>query len=154
MPALIERAYLRRWLINSMKPLPTRARPSRWTAHLRVCRARRLRVQQEDYDKALGDFQKAIDLGSQAAVIYIARGMILLHKHDPNRAFAELKRAQEIDPRHPDVRRDGLDVHDAGENDKALKVLDQAVAIDPQCGRFSWQSGGRFSGDGQVRQGA
>ena len=57
-----------------------------------------------------------------------------MSKHDPNKAFAELKRAQEIDPRHPDVYAAIASMFlMQGKTDKALKVLDQAVEIDPQC---------------------
>ena len=88
----------------------------------------------KQYDKALRDFQTAIDMGSRTAVIYIGRGMILLNKHDPKNAYLELKHAQELDPRHPDVYAAFASMFlMQGKSDKALKVLDQAVEIDPLC---------------------
>ena len=45
----------------------------------------------KEYDKAQRDFQTAIDLGSRTAVIYIARGMIFLNKHDTKNAYCGIQ---------------------------------------------------------------
>ena len=87
----------------------------------------------KEYDKALRDFQAAIDLGSSSAVIYIARGMIHLDKGDPKKAQVEFNQAVRLDPKHPDVYRGFASMFlMRGDTRKALAVLDQAVELDPQ----------------------
>ena len=57
-----------------------------------------------DLDKALADFNKAIELDSAYAQAYNNRGAAYLAKGDNNKAIADFKKALELDPNNKDAK--------------------------------------------------
>ena len=58
---------------------------------------------QGDYDGAIADFTKAIELNPQLAEPYNNRGTARLHKHDLDGAIADYAKAIELNPQFADA---------------------------------------------------
>ena len=51
-----------------------------------------------DYDSAIADFSKAVQLNPKLTEAYIDRGIIYESKHDLDRALADFRAAIQLDP--------------------------------------------------------
>ena len=85
-----------------------------------------------EYDKAIKDYDRAIDLDPRLKRAFLARAESWYFKKEYNRAIKDLDEAIRLDPK------DGAAHHGRGaawyamkEYDKALKDLDEAIRLDP-----------------------
>ena len=153
-PALIERAYLRQWrnqlddaIADASMAIELDPRNSYAFVERGV-----FEYSKKEYDKALGDFQSGHRPG------FPGRGDLYCSRDDlaeQARSEEGVCRAQAGPGDRPEapgrLRRDGLDVHDAGEKRQGTQGPRSGRRDRSPMRRFSWQSGGRLSGHGQIR---
>jgi tetratricopeptide (TPR) repeat protein len=86
-----------------------------------------------DYDKALADFNQAIQLDPKVAVAYNIRGAVYFHKGAYDRAFADFNQAIQLDPTYVFAynNRGNVYLH-KGDYDKAIADYDKAIQLDPK----------------------
>jgi len=53
----------------------------------------------KDYDRAIADYNRAIELNPKIAILFTARGMAYMQKGDYDRTIADDSRAIELDPK-------------------------------------------------------
>lgn len=92
------------------------------------------RLEQEQYQTALEDFNKAEELDkSQHQLILICRGRAYEGLGKPNDALADLHKAIELDQKDPLAYISRADVFlEKGEDEKALADLERALKLDPE----------------------
>ena len=95
-----------------------------------------------DYDRAIADFSKAIELDPNRAEFYHARGGTYLQKDDYDRAIADFSKAIELDPNRAGA------YHDRGwtyllKDDYARAIADfsKAIELEPQGAWHYFQRG-------------
>jgi tetratricopeptide (TPR) repeat protein len=69
-------------------------------ASLLAFEAQALTERKGDYDRAIADFNKAIELDPKDAIAYGGRGFAYSSKADYDRAIADLTKAIELDPKN------------------------------------------------------
>jgi tetratricopeptide (TPR) repeat protein len=85
-----------------------------------------------DYDRAIGDYNKAIRMKPDYAAAYYARGLAYLNKSDYDYAIADFELAIRIEPKFARAfSARGAAYIDTGENDRAFSDLDQAIGLFP-----------------------
>jgi lipoprotein NlpI len=86
-----------------------------------------------DLDRALADFNEAIDLDGKNASAHYNRGEVYRGKGDLDRAIVEFSEAMRIDGKDPDplVAR-GIVYRVKGDNDRALADLSEAIRLNPR----------------------
>ncbi len=57
-------------------------------------------AERKDYDKALADYNKAIELDPKFATAYYNRGFVDADKKDYDKALADYNKAIELDPKY------------------------------------------------------
>jgi tetratricopeptide (TPR) repeat protein len=57
-----------------------------------------------EYDRAISDYNKAIELDPKLAGAYSNRGYVYVHKQDKNHAIADFRKALSLDPNHNGAR--------------------------------------------------
>jgi tetratricopeptide (TPR) repeat protein len=88
---------------------------------------------QGDYESAIEDFDRAIELDDQDAKTYSARGEAYFKMGDVDQAMADFDRAIEIDPQLMGAHYfRGVAFADLGDYDRALADLDKAIDLNPQ----------------------
>lgn len=85
-----------------------------------------------DYDRALADFTRALQLDPQNVVIYTRRSEIYRYRKDYDRALADLDEAIRIDPEFADAyaERGGIR-REQGDLAQALADLNEALRLKP-----------------------
>lgn len=87
-------------------------------------------VADEDCDRAIAEFSKALELQPNAAEAFYGRGLAYQHKWAFAEALADYDRAIELAPHHADALFKRSIVHrQLGAFDKAAADFDQAVQI-------------------------
>jgi tetratricopeptide (TPR) repeat protein len=94
-------------------------------------------IEQGDYDQAIADCNRAIELAPDLAAAYHKRGFVhAYHLYEYEKAIADYDRAIELDPKHKWAYGDkGCALRELGRYDEALAALDQAIQLDPD---FAW----------------
>ncbi|MER8950892.1 tetratricopeptide repeat protein [Mesorhizobium sp. M0959] len=81
-------------------------------------------ARQNDYDRAIADFDKAISLDPEDASAYYYRGITWALKSDADRAIADFDQAINLDPKSDAYRIRGSAWLDKGDNDRAIVDYD------------------------------
>lgn len=88
---------------------------------------------QGDYVRALTDFDQAIRLDSQNALIFAFRGDLYFAQRDYARAIADYGRAINLDPQRPDFFTSRGRAHvPLQDYERAIADFDQALRLDPR----------------------
>lgn len=101
--------------------------------YLSYCNRSLVYRDRKDYDRALADIDKAIELNSRFAAAYIYRSEILRMKGDYDSASLNSGRAVELEPANAYSYVARGNVHlEKGENDLAIQDYDRAIQIAPK----------------------
>ena len=85
-----------------------------------------------DYDKAIADYTKAIEIDSKYAGVYYDRGDVWYDKGDYDKAIADYTKAIEINPKFiASYKHRGDAWRKKGDYDKAIANYTKAIEIDP-----------------------
>jgi tetratricopeptide (TPR) repeat protein len=85
-----------------------------------------------DYDKAIADYTRAIEIDPRDAVAYENRGIAYTSKGDIDRAVADFTQAISIDPLYAGTYFNrGCAYDEQGDYDKAIADYTQTISIDP-----------------------
>jgi tetratricopeptide (TPR) repeat protein len=102
------------------------------------------------YDKAIADFNRALEQDPQFASALTNRGEMLRLKGDLERAFADFTQALKVDPKHaPAFLNRGRVFRLKGRIDRALNDFTQAHRLDPKSADVLVNRGNAFSDAGQ-----
>src|SRR5262249_18904646 len=86
----------------------------------------------DEVDKALADYNKAIEIDPNYAKAYDGRAGVLADKGETERALADYNKAIELDPKDPQFWHNrGLLYKSEEDFEKALADFDQAIKLDP-----------------------
>jgi tetratricopeptide (TPR) repeat protein len=86
-----------------------------------------------EYDRAIADYTRVIEIELRDAVAYNNRGLAYRAKGDSDRAIADYTRAIEIDPRDAVAYNNrGIAYRAKGDNDRAIADHSKAIEIDPE----------------------
>ncbi|MFC2049798.1 tetratricopeptide repeat protein [Chloroflexota bacterium] len=96
-----------------------------------------------EYDKAISDFTKAIELQPDRAAAYNSRGLAYCYKGEYNKAISDYNNAIELDPKNAKVYyyNRGCSYHSLGEYDKAIADYTKAIELDPEFNRAYYRRG-------------
>src|SRR4029077_18844208 len=90
-----------------------------------------------DYDGAIADFNRAIELDPKLAIFYTNRGLAKEAKGDLDGAIADYTRAIELDPKQPGAYMNrGLAKEAKGDLDGAIPDFNRANELDPRLAFF------------------
>ena len=85
-----------------------------------------------EYDRAIVDYTKAIELDPTYAPAYNNRGLLYRDKGEYDRAIADLTNAIEINPQRANAYSNrGIAYHGKGEYDRAIADFTRAIEINP-----------------------
>lgn len=90
-------------------------------------------LERRDYDCAIDNLSKLIDLNPQYARAYINRGFAYYNKGNYDQAFKDYDKVVELNPQSGyayNIR--GLAYYDKGEYDQAIKDFSKAIELNPQ----------------------
>jgi tetratricopeptide (TPR) repeat protein len=86
-----------------------------------------------EYDKAIADYDKAIQLNPKFAMAYSNRGTAYRQKHNYDKAIADCDQAIRLDPAFVAAYNNrGLTYGNKGDYDKAIADYDEAIRLDPK----------------------
>ncbi len=104
-----------------------------------------------DYDRALDDFTRAIELAPQNAFCYNQRGVSYHNKGEHDRALADLTRAIELAPQQAEYYFErGKFYHNQNKYDRALADFTQAIELDPQNAQYYYSRGVSYHNKGEY----
>ncbi|MFQ6058738.1 MAG: tetratricopeptide repeat protein [Anaerolineae bacterium] len=85
-----------------------------------------------DYDRAIADYDQAIQLEPDLAIAYSNRGVAYIAKGDYDRAIANFDQAVKLDPEYAVAYYNrGVAYDHKGDHDRAIVDHDQAIKLDP-----------------------
>src|SRR5262249_18875908 len=85
-----------------------------------------------DYDRAMVDFGKAIEIDPKFSYTYMNRGVAYKLKGDLDRAIADYTRAIELNPTYAGTYRNLGEAHgDKHEYNLAIRAFTMGIAVDP-----------------------
>jgi tetratricopeptide (TPR) repeat protein len=88
---------------------------------------------QKNYDGAIREFSKAIELDPNYADAYTNRGIAYAGKSDYDRAIADYNQAIWLDPNYADVYNNrGLAYSSKGDSNRAIADYTEAIRLDPK----------------------
>ena len=87
-----------------------------------------------DYDRAIADFDRAIQLKPDDAVAYANRGWAYDDKGDYDRAIADFDRAIQLKPDYADAYAGRGWAYAKGDYDRAIADYDRAIQLKPDYG--------------------
>ncbi len=108
-------------------------------------------AEKEEFDKAITDYNKAIELDPKFALAYNNRGLIWDDKGDFDKAIADFNKAIELNPK--DARfysNRGVTWRKKGEFDKATADYDKAIELDPKVAGFYSNRGAAWAEKGEF----
>ena len=86
-----------------------------------------------EYDRAIADYTKAVELNANDAVVYNNRGIAYRAKGDNDSAIADYTRVTEINPRDAVAYNNrGIAYRAKGNNDSAIADHGKAIELDPE----------------------
>ena len=91
-----------------------------------------------DLDRAIKDYDQAIQLDAKDALAYVLRGINYMTKGDSDRAVQDFDQAIQVDPKFTQayVSR-GFAYSSKGDHDRAIQDLDQAIHLDAKFSRLT-----------------
>jgi tetratricopeptide (TPR) repeat protein len=103
------------------------------------------------YDQAIADFTKALEINPWYADAYSNRGVAYLHKGQYDRAIADYTKALEINPRYAEAcfNRGNL-YYKKGQYDKAIADFTKAVELNPRYAEAYSNRGVAYDDTGQY----
>ncbi len=110
-----------------------------------IMRAKALTVDKKDFEHALADLDKAVQLDPRDALAYVSRGLAWAEKEAYDKAVADFDQAIRLDPKDASAyisRGKAWTVKE--EYDKAMADFDQAIRLDPKdatvysCRGWAW----------------
>jgi tetratricopeptide (TPR) repeat protein len=106
-----------------------------------------------DLDKALADFDKALQLDPKFVSGYVGRGDVYAEKGDHDKAFAEFNKAIEIDPKHPEAYQARGDAWmEKEEYERAIADFSIVLRLNPQDVRAHITRGEAHSEKGEYEK--
>ena len=106
-----------------------------------------------DYDLALVDYDKAIELDPEYATAYNNRGIAYRHLGEYEKALADYGKAIELDPEYAYAYNNrGNTYGDLGEHEKALADYSKAIELDPEFARAYNNRGNTYEDLGEYEQ--
>jgi len=98
---------------------------------------------QKDYDRAIADISKAIEIDPKDAGVYFFRGRVYFGKGDAKNAVADYSKVIEIEPKNAKAYfTRGFVFHLVGQDDEAVADFDKVIELTPKGGV---EMNGRFS---------
>jgi tetratricopeptide (TPR) repeat protein len=86
-----------------------------------------------EYDKALTDYTRAIELNPRYGTAFLNRGVAYHDKGEYDRALADYTRAIELDPKDADAYNNLGNIYsELGEYDRAIIALNRAIELSPK----------------------
>lgn len=90
-------------------------------------------AEDSNYQAAIEDWNKAIELYPQYQAAYNNRGLAYLYEHDVEHALEDYNRAIELDPNDAiSYSNRGLVHHETGDYDRAIKDFSKAIELSPE----------------------
>jgi len=95
-----------------------------------------------DYARAIADYDQAIRLNSDSALLFYNRGRAYQHRGDYERAIQDYEQAIRLDPTSARaITSRGRVHHLKGNYEQAIKDYDEAIALDPDYQLAFYRSG-------------
>ena len=95
----------------------------------------------KDYEQAISDFNRALDLKPDYAWVYGSRGLVYRTLRDYERAIADFDRAIELNPAYAWAYGSrGLTFHFLRDYERAIADFDRAIELNP---KYTWAYGSR-----------
>ena len=95
-----------------------------------------------EYDRAIADYTRAVELNANDAVVYNNRGIAYRAKGDNDSAIADYTRVTEINPRDAVAYNNrGVAYRAKGNNDSAIADHTKAIDIDPELASAFYNRG-------------
>ena len=89
--------------------------------------------EQGQYDEAIVEYTKAIELEPQLAIVYNSRGLAYHMKGELDKAIADFDKAIELDPSRAEVYYNRGNVYfERGQFQSAIADYDKAIVLDPR----------------------
>ena len=102
-----------------------------------------------DYDRAIADFSKAIELDPKDAETYFNRGYAYGHKGDYDRAIADFSKALELDPKAVVAYNSrGAAYEHKGDHDRAIADFSKVLELDPKDAHVYHNRGAAYEDKG------
>jgi tetratricopeptide (TPR) repeat protein len=99
-----------------------------------------------DYDRAIADFNRALELAPDTADYYKSRGVSYSMKGDEDRAIADKTRAIELAPNTADYYKSrGVSYHNKGDYDRAIADFSRALELAPNTADYHYSRGVSYS---------
>jgi tetratricopeptide (TPR) repeat protein len=107
--------------------------------------------QQAVYDRALADFNQAIQLEPNSAKAHYERSVVYLNKGDYDRAIADCSQAIKLDPNDAaDYNNRGIAYSRKGEYNRAIADYTQAIKLDPNYAMPYYNRGLEYANKGDY----
>jgi tetratricopeptide (TPR) repeat protein len=104
-----------------------------------------------EFDHAIADLSKAIELDPKNARAYCDRGLCYFVKGELDRAIAEYTKAIELDPKNAlAYHQRGVCYCSRGEYDRAIAELSKGIELDPKCAGAYYQRGACYRCKGEY----
>jgi tetratricopeptide (TPR) repeat protein len=106
-----------------------------------------------EYDKAISDFNKAIELNPRYADAYNNRGAAYAKKGEYEKAISDYSKAIELNPRYADAYYNrGLAYYGKGEYDKAISDFNKAIELNPIDADAYYNRGAVYAKKGEYEK--
>ena len=108
-------------------------------------------IEKCEFDKAIADCDRAIELDPELAMAYSNRGAAYIGKGEPERAIEDCNRAIELDPECALAYNNRGSAYAAkGEFDKGIDDSNMAIDLDPQLAKAYLVRGFSYLGKGEI----
>jgi tetratricopeptide (TPR) repeat protein len=109
----------------------------------------------KDYDRAIADYNKAIELNPNYAEAYSDRGVTYYYKNDSDQALADYNKAIELKPDFAiPYNNRGFFYYNKGEFERAIADFDKSIQLDPNVALTYVNRGGTYCTIGKYDLGA
>lgn len=105
----------------------------------------------KEYDKAISDYNKALELNPENEKIYIGRGVVYIMKEDFDKAITDFDIAIKLNPEHDEsyINR-GVAYGGKGEFDKAISDFDIGIDLNPHNDKAYTNRGNAYEDKGDY----